>query len=171
MEYIDIVDENDNVIGKAEKKEIYEKSFTHRIVHVLVFNDKGEMLLQYRDKNHSYCPHHWSTSVGGHVQSGENYEAGAIREYKEELGCLTKIKFFAKDFYKDSLPNRPCKFIVTFKTINNGPFNIEKRAIEKVCFFPIKEIQKMINNKEKFHPELLFLLKKYFDMVNLAYLK
>ena len=40
-EYLDVVDESDNVVGKASFPEIYEKKLMHRIVHVLVFDKKG----------------------------------------------------------------------------------------------------------------------------------
>ena len=50
MEYLDIINENDQIIGQASKKDIYNKMLRHRIVHVLIFNNKNEMLLQQRNK-------------------------------------------------------------------------------------------------------------------------
>ena len=81
MEFLDVVNENDEVVGKASKKEIYEKSLTHRIVHVFVFNDKGEMVLQVRSKDSPFCPLYWDTAASGHVQSGESYEEAAFKEF------------------------------------------------------------------------------------------
>ena len=43
MEYMDIVDGNDQVIGSAPIDEIYEKKHLHRIAHIFIFNDKVEM--------------------------------------------------------------------------------------------------------------------------------
>ncbi|MCA9460196.1 MAG: NUDIX domain-containing protein, partial [Nanoarchaeota archaeon] len=83
MELLDIVNRKDEVIGVASKEDVYKKSLTHRIVHILIFNDKNELALQLRSKKVSFCPSHWSTSVGGHVQSGESYEGAALREYQE----------------------------------------------------------------------------------------
>jgi isopentenyldiphosphate isomerase len=160
MEFLDIVDKNDKIIGQATKEEVYRKLYTHRIVHVLIFNDKGEFVLQLRSKNVPFCPLHWSTAVGGHVRSGESYEDAAKREYKEELGTTSKLFFFSKDFYQ--VPNGTGKFLVTFKTAYNGPFDIDSKAVDKIGFFNIEEIKKMINKGENFHPELLFLLKKHF---------
>lgn len=160
MEILDVVDKNDNVIGNAPKEEIYKKSLCHRIVHILIFNKKGDMALQLRSANVSFCPNHWSTSVGGHVQSGESNEAAALREYEEELGKKTKLEFFSKDFYVG--PGSPEKFLITFKTEYDGPFNPDPNAVEKVEFFSMKEIKSMISSGEKMHPELLFLLEKYF---------
>lgn len=160
-ELLDIVDLSDRVIGKAERKEIYQKSLCHRIVHVLIFNDEGKMALQLRSDKVSFCPGHWSTTVGGHVRSGETYEEGARREYEEELGLISgNLEFLGKDFYDISDLN---KFLTTFKTTFSGPFKPDAEAVERVDFFTLDEIRDMIKKGDKFHPELLFLLKKYFN--------
>lgn len=160
MEYLDIVDKNDNVIWVAEKKEIYEKYLTHRIVHILIFNDKNEMALQLRSSEVTYCPNYWSTSVGVHVQSWETYEEAAFREYKEELWINISIEKFSKDYYQKIWDTNV--FFVTYKSIYNWPFYLDLWAVQKVEFFSIEKIKEMIKNWEKFHPELLFILNKYF---------
>ncbi|MBU1202279.1 MAG: NUDIX domain-containing protein [Nanoarchaeota archaeon] len=160
MEFLDVVDESDNVVGNASKVDIYKKSLRHRIVHILIFNNKGEMALQLRSAKVSYCPLHWSTAVGGHVSSGESYEQAGMREYKEELGTTSKLEFFSKDPYVGE--GTPNKFLATFKTTFNGPFHPDLNDVEEVSFFTIEQIKKMIRRGEKFHPELLFLLKKHF---------
>ncbi|MDO8741375.1 MAG: NUDIX domain-containing protein [Candidatus Woesearchaeota archaeon] len=162
MEFLDSVNENDEITGRASKKEIYEKQLLHRIVHVLVFNDKGEMALQLRSKCTSFCPLHWCTSAGGHAQSGESYEKAALRELKEEIGTMAKIDFAHKDLY--TVTGNFRKFLATFRTVFNGSFKINPVEVEKVEFFSLDKIQKMIKDREKFHPELLFLLRKHFNM-------
>ena len=160
MEFLDVVDQNDNVIGKTSREDIYKKHLRHRIVHILIFNKKGEMALQLRAKV-SFCPYHWSTAVGGHVQSGETCEEAALREYEEELGVKSKIEFFSKDPYRlEGIE----KILITFKTIYDGPFKINPSAVEKIEFFDMKTVQEMIDRREKFHPELLFLLRKHFGI-------
>jgi isopentenyldiphosphate isomerase len=160
VEYLDVVNDADEVIGRASKKDIYQKSLCHRIVHVLIFDKKEQMALQLRSSHVPFCPNHWSTTVGGHVQSGESYMAAALREYEEELGTQSDLEFFSKDFY--IAPGSPHKFLVTFKTVFEGPFHPDPQAVSKVDFFTLEDIKKMIARGEKFHPELLFLLKKYF---------
>lgn len=158
-EFLDIVDANDQVIGKATRDDIYKKSLCHRIVHVLIFDEQGNLALQLRSKKVSFCPSHWSTTVGGHVQTGESYEEGALREFKEELGTTNPLEFFSKDWYE---ANGLRKFLTTYKTVYSGPFNPNPDDVERVDFFSADEIKDMIDRGEKFHPELLFLLKKYF---------
>jgi len=160
MEILDIVDENDNVIDCASKEDVYKKLLRHRIVHILIFNDRGEMALQLRSSNVSFCPGHWSTAVGGHVQSGESNEEAALREYEEELGRKSKLEFFSKDFYV--APGTPEKFLITFKTECEGHFHPDPEAVEKIDFFSMEKIREMIGSGEKMHPELVFILNKYF---------
>jgi len=160
MEILDIVDKNDQVVGTAPKPDVYTRLLCHRIVHVLIFNDQGKMALQMRSAKVSFCPLHWSTAVGGHVQSGETYETAGLREYEEELGMKSQLQFLRKDFYQ--LPNRPDKFLVTFTSNFNGPFNPDLEVVEKVDFFSLPEIKTMIATGEKFHPELLYILEKHF---------
>ncbi|MFA6215486.1 MAG: NUDIX domain-containing protein [Patescibacteria group bacterium] len=160
MEILDIVDKNDNVINQASKDDAYKKQLCHRIVHVLIFNNEGKMALQLRSGQVAFCPKHWSTAVGGHVQTGESYEQAALREYQEELGTTSQLEFLFKDFY--AVPEIPNKFLATFKTIFNGPFKPDLTVVEKVDFFSLEEIKEMIKQKEKFHPELLFILQNHF---------
>lgn len=163
MEYIDIVDDNDRMIGSASKEEIYEKMYIHRIVHVLISNDHNELALQLRSHNSAFCPGHWSTSVGGHVRAGETYDDAARREYREELGSEGSLQFFAKELYV--APHVPRKFLAIFKSKNNGPFKVKRNEVDQVEFFSMSEIRRMIKDGEKFHPELLFILNRHPKLV------
>ena len=165
MEFLDVVNDKDEVTGRAEKEEVYEKRLAHRIVQVLVFNAKGEMMLQLRSKNKKGYPHYWSPSAGGHVQSGETYDEAATRELEEELGVKADLKLMRKEaFYgKVFWNNLPIKkMIAFFSTRHDGPFRMEESDIEKIEFFGMDRIKTMIARGEKIHPELLFFLKKHY---------
>jgi len=162
MEFLDVVDENDNVIGKASKEDVYKNKLRHRIVHIMIFNGKGELALQLRSKNVHFCPRHWSTAVGGHVRSGETSEEAALRECEEELGVKVEIEFLSKDLYR--VEGVPEKFLITFTAKYEGPFNINPSAVERADFFSLSSVQEMIDKGEKFHPELLFILRKHFGI-------
>ena len=160
-EFLDIVDTNDQVIGKASREDIYANRHTHRIVHAFIFNSAGRMALQLRSRNSPFCPLHWSTTVGGHVQSSETYEEAALRECEEEIGAVIPLTFLAKDFY--TAPNRPDKFLTTFKAVYDGPLEPNPEEVEEIRYFEMGTIRDMVKNGEKFHPELLFLLKKHYS--------
>src|SRR5687768_14543890 len=111
MELLDVVNARDEVIGQEPIDIIYQRQLPIRIVHVLVFNGNGEMALQKRSKHERVFPLHWSTSAGGHVQSGETYREAAIRELKEELGINGELQHLAADKYVDTIiQNNHVKF-------------------------------------------------------------
>jgi 16S rRNA (adenine1518-N6/adenine1519-N6)-dimethyltransferase len=157
---LDFVNEKDEVIGKAPIDEIYDKKLWHRIVHIFVFNSKGEMALKLRSRQKKFLPLYWSAPVGGHVLAGETYEKAALRELQEELGIKAKIKLIGKDFYENERGLK--KFMAAFKTDFNGSFKINPEEVERVEYFTPDKIKAMIAAGEKFHSELLFLLKKHF---------
>jgi len=152
MEFLDVVNDKDEVIDKASRNEIYEKSLKHRIVHVLLFNNEGRLALQLRSQNTSFWPGHWSTSAGGHVRSGETYEEAAMREMKEEIGIEASIKPLCKLKYKN-------KFLKIFKAQYEGACKFSEE-VDSVNFFSLDQIKEMIKMGDKFHPELLFLINE-----------
>src|SRR5271155_6084547 len=85
-EIFDIVNEQDEVIGQMPRPQVHREGRKHRAVHVLVFNARGEIFLQKRSMTKDTFPGAWDSSASGHVDSGEDYDACAVRELSEELG-------------------------------------------------------------------------------------
>jgi isopentenyl-diphosphate delta-isomerase type 1 len=85
-EIFDVVDEQDRVIGQAPRSEVHRRGLNHRAVHVLVFNQHGDLFLQKRSMKKDCFPGVWDSSASGHLDRGEDYDACAVREVREELG-------------------------------------------------------------------------------------
>ena len=86
-EMFPIVDESGNVIGKATRGECHSGlKLLHPVVHLHVFNKAGELYLQKRPEWKDIQPGKWDTSVGGHIDYGENVADALRREAREELG-------------------------------------------------------------------------------------
>lgn len=86
-EYFPLVDEQGAVIGKATRKECHNRTFLlHPVVHLHLFNAKGELFLQKRSLRKDIQPGKWDTAVGGHVDYGESPEEALQREVREEIG-------------------------------------------------------------------------------------
>ena len=56
------------------------------VVHVCIFNSRGEMLIQHRKDDIVRWPGYWDVSVGGGASAGDTSRAAAQRETLEELG-------------------------------------------------------------------------------------
>ena len=89
-ELLDVVDENDSVVEVKTRGEIHAQGLMHRAVHILVFNNRGDLFLQKRSMNKDENPGLWDSSAAGHVDSGEDYLQCALREITEELGIVVE---------------------------------------------------------------------------------
>lgn len=86
-ELFPIVDEEGRVTGEATRGECHNGSkLLHPVVHLHVFNSRGEVYLQKRPEWKDIQPGKWDTSVGGHIDFGETPEQALVREVGEELG-------------------------------------------------------------------------------------
>jgi len=95
-EFLDIVDSKGNTTGTASREDVHRNRLLHKVVHLLVFNSSGELLLQKRSRSKEIEPGKWDTSVGGHVHSGETVRSALFREMQEELGltsCSTEFLY------------------------------------------------------------------------------
>lgn len=163
MEYLDVVNDDDEIIGEVSRKDLYNELSAHRIVHVLVFNKNEELALQMRSDKMSYLPRHWSTSAGGHVQKGESYEQAAKRELMEECGIDGDLEMLFKEQYIGELgEHRVKKFLMVFKIVVEDTFNFKNDEVEKIEFHSMDKVKEMISNGEKFHPELLYIIENHF---------
>lgn len=159
MEIIDVVDKNDNVIKQIDRAQA-KNSDLLRVVGIMIFNGKKEILLQLRSKNKTYYPLHWDCSGGGSLGAGEDYLPAAKRELFEELGIKTKLIYLGRYYFQ--LDDLRKHYITYFKGRYDGQVKIDPKEVSMAKFFSIDEIQRMIKRGEKFHPECLFALKKYF---------
>lgn len=100
-ETLDVVDENDQVIGTMSKKDVHTGvKIIHREIAVLIYDTNGNLLLQQRSYKKKSYPGAWSIATTGHVLAGQTPEEAAHMELKEELGFDTELKFVEKRIYE-----------------------------------------------------------------------
>ena len=86
-EMFPLVDDEGNIVGAASRGECHNGSkLLHPVVHLHLFNSRGELYLQRRPLWKDIQPGKWDTAVGGHVDLGESVEMALRREVREELG-------------------------------------------------------------------------------------
>lgn len=88
---LDIVDENDVVIGQDTRTNIHAQGLLHREIHICFITPSGNMIFQHRAKDKDTYPNLLDATVGGHVEPGMTYEETAIKEMEEETGIRCKI--------------------------------------------------------------------------------
>ncbi|WP_320780161.1 NUDIX hydrolase [Streptomyces sp. CRN 30] len=101
-EIIDIVDEDDRVVGQSPRGEAYARGLRHRCAFVLVRDARGRIFVHRRTATKQVFPSRYDMFVGGVVGAGESYDDAAHREAEEELGVsgLPRPTFLFKFLYE-----------------------------------------------------------------------
>lgn len=121
-ELLDIVDEQDHVIGQRLRGEVYERRLRHRSTSIQVRDSRGRIFVHQRTPTKLIFPSQYDVVVGGVVGAGESYDTAALREAEEELGV-------------SGLPEPEFRFKFLFETPDYSWF---LQVYEVVCDLPVQ---------------------------------
>ena len=160
-EIFDVVNERDEVIGRKPRSEVHRRGLLHRAVHVLVFNSQGGIFLQKRSPTKDREPGKWDSSSSGHVDAGEDYDACAVRELREEIGLIVQ-KTPERLFKIDACLETDQEFVWVYHGKAEGPFQLHPDEIESGEWFAPEAVTKWMAEKpEKFASAFRLIWKKY----------
>jgi isopentenyldiphosphate isomerase len=142
-ELLEVVNEKGEILKTLPRSEIHgNPSLIHRVVHVLVFNSKGELFLQKRSMNKDVAPGKWDTSVGGHINSGESLDEAVKREMEEELGITScEPEFLYTYIHTNSYES---ELVYTYTCVHDGELHFNKDEIDQVRPWTLDEIKQNI---------------------------
>ena len=99
-EYVILVDQNDNPIGKEDKVKCHlPNGKLHRAFTALIFNGDGKLLLTKRSEGKMLWPNDWDGTVASHPRESETYVSSAERRMPEEIGIACKMNYVNKFEY------------------------------------------------------------------------
>ena len=141
-----IVDEEGRVIGAATRGECHNGSkLLHPVVHLHVFNSRGEVYLQKRPEWKDIQPGKWDTSVGGHIDHGETPEQALVREVGEELGITEFVPERIGMYVFESRRER--ELVYVHRTIYDGPIRPSAEELDGGRFWSMDEIRAAIGQQ------------------------
>lgn len=162
-EYFPIVTVEGEVIGKSTRKECHSGSFLlHPVVHLHVFNPEGDLYLQKRAMNKDIQPGKWDTSVGGHVDFGEEIEEALHREVREELGIVDFKPDFA--FRYPFRSDKEYELVNSFYVVYSGIITPDPTEISEGKFWKLNDIEKNIG-KDIFTPNFETEFSRLVDFI------
>lgn len=169
MEFVILVDKKDNIIGVEEKMKAHQQGKLHRAFSILLFNKKGETLIQKRAKSKYHSPGLWSNTCCSHPRPNEDTKEAAKRRLKEEMGIKTNLKEVFSFIYKAKVGNLiEHEFDHVFLGSFNGKPKPNKKEVANWRWIKLKELEKEIKiNSQEYTPWFKIIFKelkkrKYF---------
>ena len=134
-EILDVVDEQDRVIGQACRDQVHAQGLKHRAVHIFLFNERGELFVQKRSATKDTFPGCYDSSASGHLDSGEDYDACARRELGEELGLEIPASQLRKHFKIAACRETGWEFVWVYSVRGDHQPRINPAEIESGDFW------------------------------------
>lgn len=159
-ELFPVVDADGNILGSVTRGHAHDGSkILHPVVHLHVFNSKGDLYLQHRPAWKDIQPDKWDTAVGGHVDLGENIEQALHREVSEELGITDFAPVSMGHYVFES--KREKELVFVHRCVYDGEIKPSKDELNGGRFWTPQEIKDNIG-KGVFTPNFENEYKKYF---------
>lgn len=139
QEIFPIVDEDGRVTGSATRGECHSGTkMLHPVVHLHVFNSRGDIYLQRRPEWKDIQPGKWDTAVGGHVDYGETADEALRREVYEELGISDFVPVFVDRYVFESQRER--ELVYVNRTVYDGEIRPSEDELAEGRFWTIQEV-------------------------------
>ncbi|MBI2624944.1 MAG: isopentenyl-diphosphate Delta-isomerase [Candidatus Nealsonbacteria bacterium] len=157
-----LVDRNDKRIGKEEKIRAHQKGRLHRAFSILVFNSKGETMLQRRALSKYHSPGLWTNTCCSHPRLSYNLKKQAEKRLKEEMGISCPLKEVFTFKYKAKLGNLiEHEFDHVFMGKFEGRANPNKKEVDDWKWISLPELKKdMKKNPQKYTPWFKIILDR-----------
>ncbi len=158
-EQLDLVDDNDQVIGTIWRSEygqiLKDKKGNIRSADAFLINNEGKLWIPRRNANKTIAPNGLDFSMGEHVQPGETYLEACIRGFKEELNLDIKPTEVIELTKFKPMPGKLAYFNTLFLYKSNTAPNYNKHDFYEYYWLTPTELIKKIKNGELAKTNLL----------------
>lgn len=163
MEFVVLVDEQDNAIGTMEKQQAHVEGVLHRAFSIFIFNSDKKLLLQKRASSKYHCGGMWTNTCCSHPRETENTIDAAHRRLQEEMGMHCELKPIFSFVYKAEFENglTEHEFDHVFFGESNQTPTLNLEEVEDFRYVGMEELQIEINeNPTHFTPWFLIALDR-----------
>ncbi len=168
MEQVILVNDQDQIIGTMEKMEAHKKGMLHRGFSILLFNSRGEMLIQKRTASKYHSAGLWTNACCSHPKPGESMELAVNRRLTEELGIHCQLDFAYKFSYRTEFSSGLIENEIDYVYTGNfdGKPILNPLEVEDFRFISLSNLESEIQNQpdqytewfkliiNQYHPEL-----------------
>lgn len=157
-EILDLVDENDVVIGTVPRPLANtDPKYTHREISALLFDENMRVVIQKRSQYKSVHPNMWSM-VAGHIPAGGDPEQTAYSELEEEFGLTgITLRYLTKKYL---VYPHESHFMYYFVGKYSGQkITFEEAEVSEIEVVSQKKLSELIDSGESFNIKYLPILE------------
>ena len=170
MEYVILVDAQDNAIGTMEKQQAHVEGLLHRAFSVFIFNSEKKLLLQKRASSKYHCGGLWTNTCCSHPRQNENTHEAAKRRLEEEMGIQCSLTTLFSFLYKAEFDNGLTEHEVDhvfFGSTDETP-KLNTLEVEDYRYISIEELKLEIKEfPQHFTPWFLIALNRVLEFNSL----
>jgi isopentenyldiphosphate isomerase len=154
-ELVDVIDENDVVVGRVTRAEMRRQVLRHRAVFAAVVSSEGKLLIHRRSDTKDIWPGWWDIAVGGVVTAGETYDSAMVRELAEEVGIDDAVcRPLGKGAYADPVVSLIGQ---CFLVRHDGPVDARDGEVAEFCWVSVRELRERLE-RDRFLPDSCALM-------------
>lgn len=170
MANVILVDEKDNVVGEMEKMEAHQKGILHRAFSILIFNSKGELLLQKRSVKKYHSGGLWTNACCSHPTTDEPIHDATRKRLQHEMGIELQPEFAYKFIYKTKLDRNLIEYELDYVFIGvfDGTPTINQDEVEDWKFMSISSIRQDITKKPELYSAWFKLIIDHPELKTIA---
>ncbi len=146
---IQIVDENDQVVGHKDRADVDHQNEVYRVAALWVTNSQGEVLIAQRKHNKDKDPGKWGPAVSGTVDEGETYETNIYKEAEEEIGLIGEIFNQGSKMRITEPRNYFCQWFTATVDKPLDEFQPQEEEVEQIKWVSERELAKDVQE----HPD------------------
>ncbi len=149
MEQVVLVDEQNRVLGAAEKLAAHVAGTLHRAFSIFVFNREGRLLLQRRAQTKYHSGGLWSNTCCGHPRPGEATAEAAHRRLREEMNFDCELRAAFEFLYRAEFANElieheyDCVFVGEF----DGAFVPDESEVADWKWIALDELRRDLRER------------------------
>jgi isopentenyl-diphosphate delta-isomerase len=156
---VDVVNERDEKVGEAVRRELLPTAKNFHTAHLFLFDESGRLLLQQLGANRERHPLAWGASVAAYIFADESYDSAIRRRAQQELGIAIEPELVGKIQMVD---RQSTKFVSLFTATVRSNVTPDPEHIAAVNSMTLDEITAALRSTpERFTPTFRELFPFY----------
>lgn len=167
MEFVDIIDEHNKIIGKVTKDEAHMKGLLHKTVIAEVIGSDGKWTLVKQSSDRQDAGK-IVNPIGGHVEAGESEDEAVQREAFEEYGLRGDINFKLvgrKIFNREVLGRKENHMFILYEIYTDQEPVLNEESVGFERFSKEELIKNLKENSDRFGDAFHFVVRSFYPEI------